>query len=59
MKPNWITTLAGFILAVGAVLLGINDPYWVHLIGQILTAIGSLILGGGAADARNLNSDLK
>lgn len=59
MKPNWITSLAGFIIAVGAVLSGISDPTWIHWVGQILTAIGSLVLGGAAADARNLNGDLK
>jgi len=47
------TTIGGILVAIGTALISVSpggDLGWLHYIGQILTGIGSLMLGISAKD---------
>lgn len=46
---NWKTTLAGALTALG-LTLSANSDNTLHLIGQVATAVGALLLGLSAKD---------
>jgi len=51
MSPK--TTIWGIVIAVGTALTNINiggELQWLHWVGQILIAFGSLMLGISAKD---------
>ena len=45
---NWKTTLGGIIAAVGTYFQ--SQEGWQHIIGQVLSAVGLLLLGHSATD---------
>lgn len=47
---SWRTTLAGAIAALGTYLSTVDDPAWLQIVGQVMLAVGMLILGGSARD---------
>lgn len=50
---NWKTTVGGIMAAVGGVLINTNPTGWVNILGQVLSAVGLLLVGGSAKDASN------
>jgi hypothetical protein len=48
---NWKTTLGGIISAVGLAMTTIADPV-INTAGTIVAAIGTLLVGGAAADGK-------
>lgn len=48
---NWKTTVGGILAAAGQYLL--DQPGWLHIAGQIVSAIGLLLLGAAAQDTAN------
>ena len=47
---NWKTTVGGIISALGAFLIGQNNPV-IHLTGQILAPVGLFLMGAAATDS--------
>lgn len=47
---NWKTTLAGLIAAIGTYLQ--SQSGWLQIAGQVISAIGLLMLGHSAADKK-------
>jgi len=46
---NWKTTLGGILSAAGTYLTN-STSGWLHIVGQVLTMVGLLLLGGMAKD---------
>ena len=46
---DWKTTLSGVLAAVGGYLTE-SQTGWLHIVGQVVTAIGLLLLGYHATD---------
>jgi len=44
------TTIGGLLIAIGTALSAVQEPQWLHWVGQIMIAVGSLILGTNAID---------
>lgn len=47
---SWRTTLSGAIAALGSYLITLDDPAWLQVGGQVLLALGMLLMGGTARD---------
>lgn len=45
---NWKTTLGGCLAAIGVYFQ--NQAGWQSIVGQVLSAIGLLLVGGAAKD---------
>lgn len=61
MRKHWLTTLFGFLLALGSAITqapGLRDNTTAHDIGGIVQTVSALALGAVAADARfRVNGD--
>ena len=51
---NWKTTLCGALAALGAYLMTVTDPTWLHTIGSVLGALSTAAIGFFAADANKV-----
>lgn len=47
---SWKTTLAGVLAAAGT-YMSESQTGWLHIVGQVLTGVGLLLLGGTAKDS--------
>lgn len=56
MKTSWKTTVSGIFGAIGAYLLTVTSPSWLHLVGQFLVVASPLALGLAARD-NNVTSE--
>jgi hypothetical protein len=50
---NWKTTLGGILAATGQYLIN-HEQGWMNIAGQIVSAIGLLLLGSAASDAKSV-----
>lgn len=55
MIKSWRTTLGGVLLAIGAFFVT-QDFDFAVIIGQVINALGALLLGGSARD-NNVSSE--
>jgi hypothetical protein len=59
MKKHWLTTLFGFLLALGTAMTqapGIKENPTAQGVGGIVSTLSALALGAAAADARKNNN---
>ena len=49
---DYKTSVGGFMLAAGAMMIQIQDPAWVSSLGASLLAVGGLIAGTQASDKK-------
>lgn len=49
MTKSWKTTLGGVLAAVGGYLTN-STTGWLNVVGQVVSGIGLLLLGGAAKD---------
>lgn len=49
---SWTTTVYGIIAALGAILIQIDDPAWLHQLGTLILVTG---VGGTGMSARDNN----
>ena len=49
---DWKTTVGGIITAIGMALSALDDPPWIRYVGAVLGAIGAMLLGKSAKDAK-------
>jgi len=47
---NWKTTLGGILAAIGTYLT--SQQGWISIAGQVVSAVGLLLLGHSAADKK-------
>ena len=47
---SWKTTLAGAIAALGTYLSSVNEPSWLHIVGQLMVGAGTFLIGMFARD---------
>ncbi len=52
MKTSWKTLVAGAVGSVGAYLVTVTDPAWVHTVGTILVGLSPVLLGLFARDEK-------
>lgn len=55
---SWKTTLFGLIGAIGAFLVTVQDPAWLHLVGQVLNGVALVGLGASARDNKVTSQDV-
>lgn len=55
-QASWKTTVFGAVSALGVYLTTITDPSWVHVLGQVLTGLGTFLMGAVARD-NNVTSE--
>ena len=49
---DYKTSVGGFMMALGAMIIQINDPAWVSSLGASFLAVGGLISGTQARDKK-------
>ena len=48
---SWRTSVGGAMAAIGMILSQATEPAWAKAIGQILTALGTVLIGFTAQDS--------
>jgi len=54
---SWKTTLGGCLAALGVYFT--NQPGWQGILGQVLSAVGLLLIGGSAKDSNVTGGTVK